>query len=211
MHVLICGASGVLGSSCVRAFEAAGHQVSTLGRDLRDLPGEGRFEAVVWAQGANSTGDVQHTDTDEWSRVWQANVGYVVDSLRQLLSQNALQSGARLVVISSVWQLLGRTEKIAYATSKAALGGLVRALCADLGPLGIAVNAVLPGVVDTPMTRAHLSYEQIEAIAEATPNGRLVSADEVAQTVLFLASAAASGISGQSITVDLGWSVTRHV
>jgi len=211
VDVLICGASGALGSACVQAFEAVGHRVTPLGRDLRAIAPDARFDAVVWAQGANSSGDVQHTDTDEWARIWQANVGYVVNSLRMLLSHNALASGSRLVVISSVWQLLGRSEKIAYTTSKAALGGLVRALSADLGPQGIAINAVLPGIVDTPMTRAHLTAEQVLAIAEETPLQRLVTADEVAQTVVFLTSPAASGISGQSIPVDLGWSVTRHV
>lgn len=211
MNVLICGATGTLGGACVAAFTAAGHTVAVLGRDLSALPHDVHFEAVVWAQGANRTGDIQSTGAAEWSELWQANVGYVADALRLLLDQKCIGPGARLVVISSVWQLFGRTEKVAYATTKAALGGLVRALCADLGPRGIAINAVLPGVVDTPMTRAHLTTEQISGIAESTPLLRLVSAAEVAQTVLFLTSPAASGINGQSLTVDGGWSVTRHV
>lgn len=211
MNVLICGATGTVGRACVDAFAASGHKVLTLGRDPRALPDGIAFDAVVWAQGANATGDVQHTDTDAWAGLWQANVGYVVDSLRALLDRKALRSGSRLVVVSSVWQLLGRSEKVAYATTKAALGGLVRALCADLGPKGIAINAVLPGVVDSPMTRAHLSAMQIDDIALATPMRRLVTAEEVARTIRFLASADSSGINGQSITIDLGWSVTRHV
>lgn len=211
MEVLISGASGALGSGCVRAFETAGHRVTTLGRDALAADPSARYDAVVWAQGVNSAGDILHTDSDEWTRVWQANVGFIVDSLRQLLVQGSIASGARLVVISSVWQLLGRSEKVAYATTKAALGGLVRALCSDLGELGIAINAVLPGVVDTPMTRAQLNADQVYAVAQATPLRRLVTVEEIAQTVLFLASPAASGISGQSITVDLGWAVTRHV
>jgi hypothetical protein len=211
MNVLICGATGTLGRACVDAFTTSGHKVLTLGRDPSALPDGVAFDAVVWAQGANATGDVQHTDTDTWAGLWQANVGYIVDSLRALLDRDALHSGSRLVVVSSVWQLLGRSEKVAYATTKAALGGLVRALSADLGPKRIAINAVLPGVVDSPMTRAHLSTGQIEDIALATPMRRLVTAEEVARTVRFLASADSSGINGQSITIDLGWSVTRHV
>lgn len=211
MDVLICGATGAIGRACADAFESAGHHVASLGRDPAALEPGAHFDAVVWAQGMNSSGDLQHTDAGVWAQVWQANVGYIADSLRELLLRNAVTHGSRLVVISSVWQLLGRSEKVAYATSKAALGGLVRALSADLGPKGISINAVLPGVVDTPMTRAHLDEEQIAAVSEATPLQRLVTADEVAQVVLFLAGPAASGISGQSITVDLGWSVTRHV
>jgi len=211
MNVLICGATGTLGRACAEAFLASGHRIDTLGRDPQALPEGAAFDAVVWAQGANATGDVLRTEPGDWADLWQANVGYIIDSLRTLLDRGALSSGARLVVISSVWQLLGRSDKVAYATTKAALGGLVRALCADLGPRGIAINAVLPGVVDSPMTRAHLSAQQIEDIAAATPMGRLVTAQEVARTIVFLASADASGIDGQSIVIDLGWSVTRHV
>jgi 3-oxoacyl-[acyl-carrier protein] reductase len=211
MNVLVCGANGTLGSACVTAFAAAGYNVVPLGRDLSSLSRDASFDAVVWAQGQNAAGDIQDTSAADWASIWQANVGYIVDSLRALLDTGALASSARLVVISSVWQSLGRTDKVAYATTKAAVGGLVRALCADLGPRGIAINAVLPGVVDSPMTRQHLRASQIAGICEETPLGRLVSADEVAQTILFLASPAAAGISGQSITVDHGWSVTRHV
>lgn len=211
MHVLICGASGALGSACAQVFEAAGDSVKTWGRQPGSLTPGDAFDAVVWAQGANLTADLQHTSDTDWDRLWQANVTYIVETLRTLLDQGALRSGARLVALSSVWQHVARPDKVAYVTTKAAVGGLVRALCADLGPRGIAMNAVLPGVIDTQMTRSNLSPEQVRAIERETPSGRLATPLDVARTVRFLAGPESAGISGQSIVVDHGWSVTRHV
>jgi len=113
------------------------------------------------------------------------------------------------VVLSSIWQTLARANKFSYTVSKAAIGGLVRAASVDLAPRGILINAVLPSVIDTPMTRSMLSPEQVDFVASQTGFGRLATADDVAAQVAWLATDANTGTTGQSIGVDLGFSHAR--
>jgi 3-oxoacyl-[acyl-carrier protein] reductase len=95
--------------------------------------------------------------------------------------------------------------------SKAAVGGLVRSASIDLAPRGILINAVLPSVIDTPMTSANLTPEQVERVANSTPFGRLISLDEVVAAIELLCSERNTGITGQSLSVDLGFAHARLV
>lgn len=210
-RILVFGASGTLGSTCLHELKKNGFEAIPVGRDLSVLQDIGKIDGAIWAQGVNYTGTFAETTSEAWDEIWDANFNFIVKSLGMLLEQKSLDSGSRLVVISSVWQELTRTEKVAYITSKAAVGGLVRGLASDLGPEGISINAVLPGVVDSPMTEKNLSPEQIDGIAGATPGGELVSPEEVAKVATFLIARESAGINGQSIVVDHGWSITRNV
>ena len=124
------------------------------------------------------------------------------------LDQAALLSpgGARLAVVSSIWQERARADKLSYTVTKAAVGGLVRSAAVDLGTAGHLVNGVLPGVLDTPMTAANLSVAQIADVAGKTTLGRLPDLDTLAELICFLCSAENNSISGQSVAVDLGMS-----
>lgn len=210
-RILIFGASGTLGTACNTELQAQGFEVFTVGRDLDGLDLVGQVDGAVWAQGANFTGGLTETTSLDWDEIWDANFTFIVRSLEILLKKKSLNRGARLVVMSSVWQEISRPQKVAYIASKAAIGGLVRGLAADLGEAGISINAVLPGVIDSPMTHKHLSNKQIEGIVEGTPKGQLVTPEEIAKTVTFLVGPNSAGINGQSIIVDGGWSITRNV
>jgi NAD(P)-dependent dehydrogenase (short-subunit alcohol dehydrogenase family) len=131
--------------------------------------------------------------------------------LNYLIDSKAFNKEARLVVLSSVWQEISRTNKSAYISSKAALGGLVRALASDLGSKNITINAVLPGVTDSKMTNLNLTNVQMESIRKATPTEKLVNLDQLASVIEFLVSKRSLGINGQSIIVDNGWSQTKDV
>ena len=209
--VIIFGASGALGSACLNEFSEREWEIHQIGRDLSALKGIEGVNAAVWAQGANFTGSISDTSEQVWEELWEANVHYIVKSLQLLLDSNAIVSSGRLVIISSVWQEIARANKLAYITTKSAVGGLVRGLCAELGSRNIAVNGVLPGVVDTPMTHKNLSSQQVEEIQRNTPIEELVTAGDVARVVRFLASPESKGINGQSITVDNGWALSRNV
>ncbi|NTW39721.1 MAG: SDR family oxidoreductase, partial [Cellulomonadaceae bacterium] len=147
--------------------------------------------------------------SDDLDRVLAVNVTGVAAQLQTLVASGRLRDGARVVVISSIWQDLARPGKFSYAVSKAAVGGLVRAAAMDLASRGILVNGVLPGVVDTPMSRTMLSPEQVAGVEGATPAGRMVRPRDVASLVSYLASARNTGVTGQSVVVDLGYSVGR--
>lgn len=171
----------------------------------------GPFDAVCWAQGANCSDSVYSFDRNAHLGIYAANVLYVLQSLNVLLKNNALTKPARLCIISSIWQHMARQEKLSYCVTKAALQGLVLSAANDLGRDGHLVNAVLPGVIDTPMTRRSLLPEQIERVAGSTQFGRLPTLADVAGAVFDLCSPTNTGITGQFINVDLGFSHVRIV
>ena len=170
-----------------------------------------KVDGAIWAQGANLTETFENTSTENWDSIWDANFNYLVKTLNYLLSNDLLNKIARLVALSSVWQEIARSNKTAYISSKAALGGLVRALAVDLGPNGIAINAILPGVTESAMTSRNLSADQISEIKKTTPTGKLVELSQIASVIEFLVSNKSIGINGQSIFVDNGWSQTKNV
>jgi len=131
-------------------------------------------------------------------------------SLQALLAGGRLREGCRLVVVSSIWQLESRPGKFSYTVSKAALQGLVKSCALDLGQHGIVINAVLPGVVDTPMTGPHLSTEQIASITAQSALGRLPQPADNAAAVGFLASPANRAITGQFLTLHAGFIGLKH-
>ena len=100
---------------------------------------------------------------------------------------------------------------MSYGVSKSALKGLVLSLATDLAKDGYLINAVLPGAIDTPMTRNNLSYDQMQLIERATKFNRLVTLVDVASSIYFLCSEENSGITGQFLKVDLGFSDVRNI
>jgi len=221
---LVFGGSGQIGAACADKLGEDGCDVVATSRQGGDgvaaydplanklaLPGEGQFDAVVWAQGANLGDSILDFDLERHRAIYDANVTFVLESLHALLTSDRLADGARLCVISSVWQNVARPNKLSYMVSKAALQGLVQSAATDLAERGILVNAVLPGALDTPMTRANLSTEQIARISGMTKFGRLAALDDVAALVAFLCSPANTSITGQFVAVDLGFQNARLV
>jgi NAD(P)-dependent dehydrogenase (short-subunit alcohol dehydrogenase family) len=114
-------------------------------------------------------------------------------------------------VIGSIWQNQARQDKLSYCVSKAAIQGLVLSLANDLGRVGHLVNAVLPGVLDTPMTRANLDEDQIRKVETSTGFGRLATLEDVAAAVYGIASFRNTGVTGQFLNVDLGYTNVRVI
>lgn len=175
--------------------------------DSEPLRAAAPFDAVCWAQGANLADSIADFDADAHLALYTANCLSVLTSLSALVRDKLLTpDGARLCVISSIWQERARQNKLSYTVTKAALGGLIRSASVDLGRDRHLINAVLPGVLDTPMTAANLSAEQLATIRGKTGHHALPTLGSVAELVLFLCSLANDSISGQSIAVDLGMS-----
>ena len=110
----------------------------------------------------------------------------------------------RIINISSMWGITGASCEVAYSTSKAAINGMTKALAKELGPSGITVNAIAPGLIKTDMNSC-LSEEDMKAIIDDTPMMRIGTAEDVASLALFLAGESASFITGQIISVNGGY------
>ncbi len=221
-RVLLFGATGALGSAISQTFLNHGWDVVPVVRVDSGLPNEivlpfrsaspfegSTFNTVIFAQGSNVNGTIQTTSNEALTALFEANVGFIVKKVKFLLHEHAIAKNGRIVIISSIAELFTRKEKLAYTISKAAVGGLVRSLAVDLGKShGILVNGILPGVVDSPMTRNNLVQEQFDHLVESTPMGRLVTPADVANSVYLLGSELNTAISGQSLLVDNAHSIT---
>lgn len=176
------------------------------GADYRPLGLHAPYDAVCWAQGTNGGDSVYSVDGQAHLEMYRANCLFILLTLKALLTGNCLTTPARLCVISSIWQDVARQQKLSYTVTKAALQGLVLSASIDLGEAGHLINAVLPGALDTPMTRANLNPQQLDRLQSGTLFGRLATTEDVSALVWFLCSPENKSITGQFINVDLGFS-----
>lgn len=112
----------------------------------------------------------------------------------------------RIVNIASIWSIITKPGRAVYTATKSGLVGMTRAVAVDLAPYGILVNAVSPGFINTELTKTSLSPEECESISHQVPMGRFAEPEEIARTVLFLASNLNTYITGQNFVVDGGYS-----
>ena len=136
--------------------------------------------------------------------MYETNLFGVTELCRLFVPGMIRRKSGCIINVSSVWGLSGASCEADYSASKAAVSALTAALAKELGPSGIRVNCVAPGVIDTDMN-ARLSYEEAMEITENIPLMRLGRAEEIASVIAFLASDAASYITGQTIAADGGF------
>ena len=232
-HLLVFGATGAIGVAVCSAAVQRGWRVTGVARRCAQAPEAGvetlslnplaegvdfgplvnaaPYDAVCWAQGANRNDSVYDVNLAHHLELYQANVVYILATVKFLLNEKLLSPAARMCVISSIWQNLARQSKLSYCVSKAALQGLILSASADLAKEGHLINAVLPGALETPMTRRNLATEQIERLSQAVGFGRLPALEDVASVVCYLCSPENTGITGQFIAADLGFSHVRIV
>ena len=140
----------------------------------------------------------------EWERMLAVNVTGVYHLCRCVLPGMLARHEGRIINVSSVWGLCGASCEVPYSTAKAAVIGFTKALAKEVGPSGVTVNCVAPGVVDTDMNAA-LPPEALEALAEETPLGRRGSPADVAGCVLFLAGERGAFFTGQVLSPNGGF------
>jgi 3-oxoacyl-[acyl-carrier protein] reductase len=229
-RLLLFGGSGAIAGAIQETFEARGWKVTSTSRapdaaqmkkgfiaydprtsDPSVLDAGALYQAVCWAQGANTNDSFYDVDVKKHMALYEANCLFIIASLNSLLTRGLLAKPARLCVISSIWQNMARQNKLSYTMTKAALQGLVLSASVDLAADGHLVNAVLPGVLNTPMTRANLKAEQIEKVENATRFQRLPALHDVANIAYYLCSPENTGITGQFISADLGFSHARII
>lgn len=140
---------------------------------------------------------------EEWRRMFDVNMTGMFHCTQAVLPGMIQKKRGKIVNISSIWGISGASCEVHYSASKAAVIGFTKALAKEVGPSGIQVNCVAPGVVDTDMNAA-LDQGTREMLKEETPLGLLGTPEDIAQAVLFLAGDGAKFITGQVLSPNGG-------
>lgn len=166
----------------------------------------GHIEVLVNNAGISLISVMQDVTDAQWREMLDTNLSGAFYLSREVLSGMISAQNGRIVHIGSMWGKVGASCEVAYSAAKAGLRGLTLAMAKELAPSGITVNCVEPGVIDTAMN-AKLGADTLAVLVDETPVGRLGTPDDVAAAVLFLASDAASFITGQLLAVDGGFAL----
>lgn len=232
-NVLITGATGGIGSATARLlasrnynlilayksndtaaqqlYDELSHQcevtlakgdisLSSFVKDLFTL----RVDALVNNAGISGFSLVQDTSDQAWETLLGTNLTGCFYTCREAVRRMQPRGEGAIVNVTSMWGQVGAAGEVAYSATKAGLIGLTKALAKEVGPAGIRVNAVAPGVIDTPMN-AQLSKDTLALLASNTPLGRIGTSEETAAAIAFLLSDDAAFITGQVLSVNGGF------
>ncbi len=229
---VITGAASGIGLATARRLVAEGAQVLSVDRDaagLAEAPGStmvadmaedstpaavakaamdrfGRLDMLVNNAGVGGSKSLELTDDALIDRMLGINLRAVMRMTREALRVMA-RPGGRIVNVASIYGEVGFPGSAAYAASKGGVAQLTRQLAADLSPVGIRVNAVSPGCIETAMTAKRIATDEWYQRAQiaTTPAGRIGRPEDVAGAIAFLLSADADFIAGHVLAVDGGW------
>jgi 3-oxoacyl-[acyl-carrier protein] reductase len=215
MRLLLTGGHGEIGAAIGARFAQGGFTVvAPRSREL-DLStdaglaafvaGQAPFDAFIHCAGFNTPKPFEQIPAEELVRsLWVNTLSFV--RLCQLLAPGFRERGAaRVLAVSSIYGLISREKRLAYATSKHALVGAVRSLALELGPDGVLVNALAPGFIDTSMTRRNNDEATIRRLEAAVPLRRLGQPGDMAELAFFLCGDANRYLTGQTVVADGGY------
>lgn len=191
-----CGAIAIMADSANRADVAAAAKEAE-----EKLGGVG---LLVNNAAVSSFSLLTDISDEEWDNTLAVNLTAPFLYCRALIPGMVSRKEGRIINISSVWGLVGSSCEAHYSATKAALIGLTKALAKELGPSGITVNAIAPGVINTAMNAA-LDEQAMAELTDGTPLMRIGEPSEVARAVLFLAGEGGSFITGETLNISGGF------
>jgi NAD(P)-dependent dehydrogenase (short-subunit alcohol dehydrogenase family) len=169
----------------------------------------GGLDILVNCAGIGAQGGIEDNSDDEWHRVLDVNVVGIARVSRAAMPALRASSAAAIVNVSSICATVGLPDRVLYSAAKGAVLSMTLAMAADLTPRGIRVNAVNPGTTDTPwigrlLDRAENPENERRELEKRQVHGRLVTAQEVAGAIAYLASPASGSTTGTYLAVDGG-------
>lgn len=162
-----------------------------------------QLDILVCCSGLSHVGLVTDIDPQQWKTLFGVNVDGMHYCCQAVLPHMVHRKEGCILTVSSMWGQVGASCEVAYSATKGAVIAYTKALAQEVGPSNIRVNCIAPGVIATEMN-AHLSPEDLEALADETPLGRIGTPEECASCALFLASEGASFVTGQVLAPNGG-------
>ena len=217
--VLLTGASGGLGRAIFEILDHSGYQIfapTSIELDLSDPASISQwlkefsdieFQGVVLAAGINQVEELFDPHVNSFHKIQDLNFLANQKILSMIVPKMAERKYGRVVAISSAYSTIARAGRAHYSVSKASLDALIRSIALEFGSRNVLSNSVVPGFMDTPMTRKNNNQLQIDQILNRVPLGRLGTPEEIARLTLFLLSKENTYITGQRINVDGGFSI----
>ena len=166
----------------------------------------GGIDVLINNAGISQNAFFDSITDDQWSQMLDTNLSGAFYVTREVSKEMIRAKCGRVINIGSMWGKVGASCEVHYSAAKAGMRGMTMALAKELGPSGITVNCIEPGVIRTDMN-SHLTDEDIAALCEETPLGRTGTPEEVAHLAYFLASEKAGFITGQCICIDGGFAI----
>ena len=212
-HVTVADRSGEAAEATAERIRGRGHDADALVLDITDGAAVERvmdamtaLDVLVCTPAINVRKPLLALETDEFDRVIDLNLRGSFHVMRAAGRRMAAQGSGSIVFFSSIRASVVEPGQGVYAATKAGTLQMIRALAAELGPLGVRANAVAPGVVETPLTAPiKADADWYRAYAERSALGRWAQPSELVGAVVFLASDAASFVTGSLLLVDGGW------
>jgi NAD(P)-dependent dehydrogenase (short-subunit alcohol dehydrogenase family) len=183
-------------------------QVAQMVADLRSSTGD--IDVLVSNHAYMTMGSFLDYDEDQWWKIIDTNLGGTFSLIQNVLPGMRRSGAGRIVVTSSIWGVSGWPEATAYAASKAGLISLVKTLGRELGPENIVINAVAPGIIDTPQLDVDAASagitvpEMHELYAKDIPLGRIGAPQEISAAIAMLADFRLRSLIGQTIQINGG-------
>ena len=189
------------GAIAIKADISSSSEVNSAIRLIREK--HGKIDVLVNNAGIAQIKVFNDITEQDWDRMFDVNVKGAFLMTKAVLPDMINKKNGKIINISSIWGQTGGSCEVHYSAAKAAVIGLTKALAKELGPSGICVNCIAPGVIDTEMN-AELDITAISELIEEIPLEKIGTAENIAKTALFLASEGAGYITGQVIGVNGG-------
>lgn len=162
-----------------------------------------QLDILICCSGLSHVGLVTDIDPQQWKTLFGVNVDGMHYCCQAVLPHMVHRKEGCILTVSSMWGQIGASCEVAYSATKGAVIAYTKALAQEVGPSNIRVNCIAPGIIATEMN-AHLSSEDLAALADETPLGRIGTPEECAACALFLASEGASFVTGQVLAPNGG-------